>query len=302
MREWKNILIFGMGLMGGSLSLAIRKKIKTAKTTGVVRSEASKDVILKQNISDFVFLEEEFFQNRKFEEYDLVIFATPVHSVIHHIQNLNSHSQTIYTDLGSTKKTIIDAVHKKFSNESHRYVSSHPMCGSEHSGPGAAKENLYEEKLCIVTSPNGLQSGIADEIRMFWEAIGCWTLDMEAKEHDETLAYLSHLPHLVSSLLVQTAIGNPVVNKQVSEAPRPITGGGFRDMSRIAGSNLEMWLSIFQENQNQIYESLKNLKSELEQVTEAFHPSHPLDRDRITEFWKESLLSKEKIQKTHEIY
>ncbi len=296
MIEIKEVLIIGMGLMGGSLSLAIKKRFPKTLITGVVRSEKSKNEIIDLDLAHKVFTEKEFFGNENWSSYELVVFSTPVQSVVNYIAKLPNLTKTIYTDLGSTKDTIIEAVDAKFLAP-HNYVSSHPMCGSEFSGPSASKADLYEKKLCIVTRARLTKTDAYDFVRNFWDQIGSWTLEMESNEHDETLAYLSHLPHIISSLLVQTAIHDETVKKMVDLSDKPITGGGFRDMSRIAGSNFEMWISIFEENQKNIYLSLLQYKSGLEEIIECFNPEKKLDIDRIKAFWDTSLLAKEKIQK-----
>jgi prephenate dehydrogenase len=296
MKPMKDILIFGMGLMGGSLSLAIRKKYPAVKVTGVVRSEKSKQEILSNNIAHFAKTEEEFLLSMNWENYDLVVFSTPVHSVIEYIPRLPLKGNTIFTDLGSTKHTIIDAVDNHFS-ETHHYISSHPMCGSEFSGPTAAKEDLYKEKLCILTRAKRTSEGTFNFIRDFWESMGSWTLEMESKEHDESLAFLSHLPHVISSLLVQTAIQNDTVRRLVNNSEKPITGGGFRDMTRIAGTNFEMWQSIFSENQGNVYQSLLDFRNELDSIITIFDPKRKFDREQIKSFWDSALFAKDEIQK-----
>jgi|JI8StandDraft_1071087.scaffolds.fasta_scaffold00054_8 prephenate dehydrogenase len=296
MNENSEVLIFGMGLMGGSLSLAIKKRYPTVRVTGVVRSEKSKQEIIESKLADLVYTEKEISESLDWNVYQLVIFSTPVHTVLKYISKIPSSGNTIFTDLGSTKGTIIRAVDLHFA-DLHRYVSSHPMCGSEFSGPASAMEDLYHNKLCILTSAKGTNVEAMDFIRNFWKEIGSWTLEMEPNEHDETLAYLSHLPHILSSLLVQTAIKNSTVHKVVSDADKPITGGGFRDMSRIAGSNFEMWNSIFQENQKFIFDSLFEFRNELDKMISYFDPKLSLKSESIKSIWESARLAKEKIQK-----
>ncbi|TGL57973.1 prephenate dehydrogenase/arogenate dehydrogenase family protein [Leptospira ognonensis] len=290
------ILIFGMGLMGGSLSLAIKKSFPGVTITGVVRSLKSKQEILKLELADYVYTESEFNKQLSWESFQFVIFSTPVQSVVDYISKLPQHSETVFTDLGSTKETIIAAVDTHFQGK-HNYVSSHPMCGSEFSGPSAAREDLYQNKLCIVTRGKETSLEASDFVRNFWENIGSWTLEMEGVEHDETLAYLSHLPHIISTVLVQTAIKNDTVLKQVSKSEKPITGGGFRDMSRIAGSNFEMWFSIFAENQRNIYQSLIQYRDELDVMIGFFDPKRNIEREGIKLLWEKALIAKEEIQK-----
>jgi prephenate dehydrogenase len=296
MNNHSQVLIFGMGLMGGSLALAIKNRYPNARITGVVRSEKSKQDIIENKMADFVFTESEFRTKLNWSDFQFVVFSTPVQSVVEYIYKLPKIGKTIYTDLGSTKETIIHALNEHFSS-SHNYVSSHPMCGSEFSGPGAAKADLYDKKLCIVTRAEKSTIEASDFVRNFWDSIGSWTLEMDGAEHDETLAYLSHLPHIISSVLVQTAIQNDTVRRLVKDSEKPITGGGFRDMSRIAGSNFEMWISIFSENKHNIYKSLLEYRDELDMIIANFDPNLQLDRDKIKSFWESALFAKEEIQK-----
>lgn len=296
MNENSKVLIFGMGLMGGSLALAIKKRYPRVSITGVVRSEKSKQEIINLKLADHVYTETEFNKNLNWALFQFVIFSTPVQSVVDYISRLPQQSKTIFTDLGSTKETIISAVDTHFLG-SHNYVSSHPMCGSEFSGPSSAKQDLYQSKLCIVTRGKDTSLEASDFVRNFWEAIGSWTLEMEGEEHDETLAYLSHLPHIISTLLVRTAIKNDTVRTQVNKSEKPITGGGFRDMSRIAGSNFEMWFSIFAENQENIYDSLVQFRRELDTMIEHFDPKMKIEAEGIKSLWEKALFAKEEIQK-----
>ncbi|WP_244594301.1 prephenate dehydrogenase [Leptospira ryugenii] len=295
----QEVLIVGMGLMGGSLSLAIKERCKNFRVTGVVRSENSKKTAESMHLADEILLDSSLSVSFPWGNYDFIIFSTPVDSVIRYIPMLPKSGKTFITDLGSTKKTIIDAINRHFG-EDHRYLSSHPMCGSEFSGPAAAKVDLYDQKLCILTKANSTSIDAYDFIRGFWEQIGCWTLDMDAKEHDETLAYLSHLPHIISTLLVDTAIENETVKKIINATDKPITGGGFRDMSRIAGSNFEMWLSIFRENQTYVYESLLKYRDQLNSILEDFSNGKPLEETRLQSLWNLAKEGKKKIQKANE--
>ncbi|MDZ4727826.1 MAG: prephenate dehydrogenase/arogenate dehydrogenase family protein [Leptospira sp.] len=297
MKSLDHILIFGMGLMGGSLSLAIKKKYPDVKVTGIVRSEKSKIEIIESRIADEAILESDFLLKANWGDYDFIIFATPVQTVVNYIPKLKNFKDLYITDLGSTKKSIIDEVNLQF-NEDHNYISSHPMCGSEFSGPSAAKHDLYENKLCIVTRAEKSSLEASDFVRNFWDKIGSWTMEMDASEHDEILSYLSHLPHIISTILVETAIQNKTVKKIVSASEKAITGGGFRDMSRIAGSNYEMWESIFTANKSFIHRSLIEFKTQIEQIINEFDPKKEIDREKLHQLWNDALKAKEIIQKT----
>ncbi|MCW7468025.1 prephenate dehydrogenase [Leptospira kanakyensis] len=291
------VLIYGMGLMGGSLALAIQKKFPDTEITAVVRSEKSKNTILKKNLSNQVFLQSEFI-SPDWNHYDLVVFSTPVASILKIIPTLPKSGNTIFIDLGSTKETIVSAVESHYANTTHHYISTHPMCGSEQVGADAAVPDLYVDKLCILTSPKLASNTSLEFVRLFWEKIGSWTMEMDSKSHDETLAYLSHLPHVISTLLVNVAGSNPTTKKEIMGTSKPITGGGFRDMSRIAGSNPDMWISIFKENQVFLKKSIDDLVKQLLEFRDLFGSNGSFDEDKIRKIWELAHVNKEEIRKT----
>ncbi|EKJ87984.1 prephenate dehydrogenase [Leptospira meyeri] len=290
------VLIYGMGLMGGSLALSIRQKFPSTEISAVVRSEKSKSTILNKQLANFVFLQNEFL-TPNWSNYDLVVFSTPVESILKIIPTLPKSGDTIYIDLGSTKETIVSAVESYFGDLAHNYISTHPMCGSEQVGPEAAIEDLYVDKLCILTSPKSASNTSLEWVRSFWEKIGSWTLEMDSKSHDETLAYLSHLPHVISTLLVNVAGSNSTTKKEILESPKPITGGGFRDMSRIAGSNPDMWISIFKENQVFLCQSIDDLIQQLLEFRNLFGSNGSFDETQIRKIWELAMVNKEEIRK-----
>ncbi|TGL52134.1 prephenate dehydrogenase/arogenate dehydrogenase family protein [Leptospira meyeri] len=290
------VLIYGMGLMGGSLALSIRQKFPSTEISAVVRSEKSKSTILNKQLANFVFLQNEFL-TPNWSNYDLVVFSTPVESILKIIPTLPKSGDTIFIDLGSTKETIVSAVESYFGDLAHNYISTHPMCGSEQVGPEAAIEDLYVDKLCILTSPKSASNTSLEWVRSFWEKIGSWTLEMDSKSHDETLAYLSHLPHVISTLLVNVAGSNSTTKKEILESPKPITGGGFRDMSRIAGSNPDMWISIFKENQVFLCQSIDDLIQQLLEFRNLFGSNGSFDETQIRKIWELAMVNKEEIRK-----
>ncbi|MCW7493689.1 prephenate dehydrogenase/arogenate dehydrogenase family protein [Leptospira sp. 2 VSF19] len=291
------VLIYGMGLMGGSLALSIRRKFPEAEITAVVRSEKSKSTILNKQLANFVFLQKEFL-TPNWSNYDLVVFSTPVESILKIIPILPKSGNTIFIDLGSTKETTVTAVESYYGKETHHYISTHPMCGSEQAGPDAAIENLYVDKLCILTKPNSASDSSFEWVRNFWEKIGSWTIEMDSKSHDETLAYLSHLPHVVSTILVNVAGANFRTMKEVTAISKPITGGGFRDMSRIAGSNPEMWISIFKENKEFLSEAIDDFILQLTEFRNLLKSDQPFDENKMRSLWELALSNKEEIRKS----
>lgn len=262
---FSNILIYGLGLMGGSLALTLRKKFPEVKIHAVVRSTVSQKNILDRNLVDSVRLESEIQDSSSgfsWEEYDFILFGTPVHLIKNQVRLIPQDIPAVISDMGSTKKTIVEAVESYYGDREHNYVSSHPMCGSEQTGAEHAIDDLYQDKLCILTPVRNSNVEAKEKLRSFWEAVGMRTYELDDTSHDRILAYLSHSPHVISSVMVTWA--ERFVGEENKKSPQPIMGGGFRDMARIAGSNPEMWKAILQENHSAILGSLKNFREELD--------------------------------------
>lgn len=283
--------------MGASLALALKKKEIPSSVVGIVRTEKSKREGIAQKIADEILLEEEFLKSNAWNEYDFIIFSLPVDLTCEKIRLVPADYTGYLTDLGSTKRSIIDAVEEKFK-PGHKYYSSHPMAGSEQSGLGFAKADLYENRLCILTKPVGVSEDAIERITEFWREVGAIPLTMNAGDHDEVLSYLSHTPHILSSMLVNWAYQNPKVKANTDLSPIAITGGGFRDMSRIAGSNPEMWNAIIQTNKQSIYASLKEFKKEIDQLLQELESG---ESDRFwTDYFLKAKDSRNRILKIQE--
>ncbi len=272
--------------MGASLALAIKKKELGCEVVGVVRSAKSRSEGISQKIASQIFLEEDFLKSNSWNEYDLIVFSLPVDLTCDKIDLIPKNYKGYITDLGSTKKTIIQKVESKFTRE-HNYYSSHPMAGSEQSGMNYAKVDLYENRLCILTKAKGVSKEAIEKITQFWKMIGSITIQMDATEHDEVLSYLSHTPHILSSILVNWAYKNEKVKFFTQKSPIPITGGGFRDMTRIAGSNPEMWNAIINTNKHSIHDSLLEFRKEIDRLLQSLEAT---DEKADIEFWKKYFL------------
>jgi prephenate dehydrogenase len=293
---FSNILIYGLGLMGGSLGLALRKTDASVKTTGVLRSKKSFEEIKNFQITDHLVIEEDFLNENRWDDYDIIIFSLPVDLTCEKILLIPTDYKGCITDLGSTKKEIINAVKNKFQT-THNYYSSHPMTGSELSGAINAKEDLYKGKLCILTKEDNTSPVSIEKITRFWNEIGSTTVDIPAKDHDEILSYLSHAPHILSSLLVTWANKSEIVNRYTHSSPLPLSGGGFRDMSRIAGSNPEMWEAIISTNREAILSCLVAYQSQLADIIDLLSQDPSIQKGLWKTYFESSKKSRNKLLK-----
>lgn len=274
-----------MGMMGASLSAALRKQSNPPNITGVVRSLKSRDWISSNNLADAILLSEETQTSLDIKQYDLIVLGMPISANAELLKSFSSiyksatpdlksnDPQSIYfsglpliTDMSSTRTYLEELVS---SYPELPFIGSHPMCGSADAGPSAYRDTLFEDRLVILIRstmrPHPPQQAF-QALNQFWTSLGCRASELNERDHDLVLAYLSHAPHLVSSLLATVTANRSEVRRINSNSPIPITGGGLRDMLRIAGSNPEMWKDILHTNRKYILESLRDFRTGLDEL------------------------------------
>jgi len=261
----KNILIIGCGLIGSSLLRAIEKK-KISKNVFVY--EKSKKNILKIKklklpcviISDFKNI---------VPKVDMIIFCTPMSEYEKIILRINKYLKPniIITDVGSSKESSLKLLKEKLKKDI-SWTSSHPITGSEVSGPEFGDSNLFYKKWCILIKEKNSNKKHLIILSKFWKKIGSKIVIMNSKKHDSIFSITSHLPHLIAYNLVKTATD---FEKKKKYALIKFSAGGLRDFSRIAASNEIMWRDIFFNNQSNIIkvidlfiQNLKAFKKDIE--------------------------------------
>lgn len=260
---FRSILIYGMGMMGASLAQALRKNDgHSVRITGVVRTESSAAFLRGHKQADEILIcpEESQISDLDLSDYDLIVLGTPVKSVVRLTALLPRNFAGLITDMSSTRREVQAAFEAR---PDLNFVGSHPMCGSENRGPFAARPELFLNRLCILTPLENGSEELTTRVQSLWTSLGMRTFVLSGPHHDEVLAYLSHGPHLLSGLLALWA-QNDRVSEAIGQAPMPITGGGFKDMARIAGSNPEMWTDILVSNRDFLASGLKEFQSQLE--------------------------------------
>jgi len=245
--------IVGLGLMGGSFSLAMRGYFK--EIIGVDHNENHCKSALELGLVDKIVEIEDL------KKADVIILAIPIRGIIavlKELSQLNLKENCTIIDFGSTKKTIIEECPKNIRKN---LVASHPMAGTEYSGPLAAIADLYENKIMVVCNID--ESGEVQRKRAIniFEKLKMKVKYMDADEHDRHAAFISHMPHIVSF-----SIANAVLKQEDKEHIVTLAAGGFRDMSRLAKSNPHMWGDIFKENKKNLLDSIEAFKSELKKA------------------------------------
>jgi prephenate dehydrogenase len=240
---WKTVTIVGVGLIGGSIGLALRERKLAERVIGVGRRAASLRKAKKIGVVDATTLH----IDEGVADADLVVVATPIAQIVDQIRSAAAgcSSGTLITDAGSTKASIVKSLDGQLP-DSVRFVGSHPLAGSEKSGPQAARADLFEGRVAVVTPCRSTKAGAAEDAADFWSALGATVFMMTPEQHDAALASTSHLPHFLASAL---AAATP-------PADLPLTATGWQDTTRIAAGDPQLWSQIFLDNRRNVLKSL----------------------------------------------
>ena len=258
---FKKVCIIGCGLIGSSIARAIRKNRLSSKIVSSNRSDIINKKVIKLRIVD----DSSSDTKKMVKDSDLIIICTPLSSyedVISKIKN-SLKNGAILTDVGSVKKKIIYSVEKNIPKNI-SWISSHPIAGTEESGPDSGFSELFKNRWCILTPSNQTKDKDIKLLETFWKKIGSKVDIMDAKQHDYILAITSHIPHLIAYNIVNTTLN---VKKKKEHDIIKYSAGGLRDFTRIAASNPIMWRDIFIQNKkntskmiDKFINNLKDLK------------------------------------------
>jgi prephenate dehydrogenase len=252
----KSLCIVGLGLMGASLALAVRGKY--GRITAVTRRQQTADEALQRSFVDAASTD-----FNAIHEADIVVLAAPVRTIIQQLKQIQKESDTsfIVTDLGSTKTEIVKAMDALPANI--RAVGSHPMCGKEITGLDAADATLYQNKTWVLTRTQRTDDESFAKIKALAEHAGANTIELDAQRHDQLVAWISHLPYAVSGALMSTVDAASVNDDAVYR----VAASGFRDTTRIAGSDVNMMLDILLTNRDAVLNSVRDFQFTLDQFT-----------------------------------
>ena len=246
----KNILIIGCGLLGSSLLRCISKK-KIAKKIFIYEKSKSNVAKIKRLKLPGIIVKS---LKEGTSNSDLIIFCTPMSEYKNIILKINKFipSKTLITDIGSSKIETSKIINK-FLKKGIHWIQSHPIAGSEVSGPEHGKENMFTDRWCIIIKEKKIKKNNINILTKFWKKIGAKIVFKSAEKHDKIFSITSHLPHLIAYNLVKSA--QDFEKKQNYELIK-YSAGGLRDFSRIAASNEIMWRDIFFNNKNNISKAI----------------------------------------------
>ncbi len=252
------VVIFGVGLIGGSFALALKAAGAAKRVIGLGRNPANLERALELGVID-----EACDDPAAVARADLVLIATPVGQMDAVMGAIAPHlgARTVVTDGGSTKQDVVALAYRKFQSRVAQFVPGHPIAGAEYSGVDAAHADLYRKRKVVLTPlPENSERSIR-RVRAAWRLCGATLCRMQPAEHDRVFAAVSHLPHLLSYALVDQVARHPN-GKQLFE----YAAGGFRDFTRIASSHPEMWRDICVANRKALLLELGGYQRELAEV------------------------------------
>lgn len=257
--ERKRIAIVGVGLIGGSLAIQLHEKKLSSRLIGVeADADHAKQAVELELVDETLPLEEAIAAS------EIIILAIPVDKLVEMLPSvMDKIDNQVVIDLGSTKSQLIDAI--KNHPKRRRYVATHPMWGTEYSGPQAAVRGAFENKAVIICNAGESDADALDWVKGMYKKIGMHLLEMEAKAHDLHAAYVSHISHITSFALANTVLQKEKEDNAIFE----LASAGFESTVRLAKSNPAMWVPIFMQNKENVLDVLKEHIAQLTRFKES---------------------------------
>ena len=252
----KRLAVIGVGLIGGSFALGLKKAKAVSHVVGVGRNAANLKVAMERGILDSIAPD----AATAARDADLVLVAAPVGQYSEIFSSLRE-TKALITDAGSTKRDVIAAARKALGKRIARFVPGHPIAGAEKSGAAAASAELFRNRRVVLTPLKENSNADVSMVETAWSTCGAKVSRMDADEHDSVLAAVSHLPHLLAFALV-----HEVAQRENSAELFSFAAGGFRDFTRIASSHPEMWRDICVANRDRLLDEVSRFSKKLDRV------------------------------------
>lgn len=265
MKTWNTVAIVGVGLLGGSVGLALRERKLASRIVGIGHARPSLETALQMGAVDEIT--QEIAEGAK--GADLVVVCTPVAVIAEHVRAaaVVAADGAVITDVGSTKVDIVAKIGYRWPRNI-RFVGSHPLAGGEKSGPAAARADLFIEKTVVITP--SAKATLDDRLLVadFWESLGGVAIEMSAEEHDRAVAFTSHAPHLIAAAMAAA----------LPQDYFPLVARGFLDTTRVAAGNPDLWRQIVFDNRQNVSQALAAVAAQLERLRHAIdaHDEHAL--------------------------
>jgi prephenate dehydrogenase len=255
--QWKKVTLAGVGLLGGSLGLALRQRRLAAHVTGLVRRKESIKECFEKGVVDHATI----YVREAVSGSDLIVLCTPPSRMEPMLNDMLPYLSrgAIVTDVGSVKKSLVSRLEKIAAKGGVRFVGSHPMAGGEKMGVAHARADLFANAVCVVTPSASSDAAAVQKIALLWKSVGSRVLKMSPAEHDKLVSRTSHLPHVLAAVLSQAILAPATISKI-----GPLCANGFRDTTRVASGSPEMWRDIVMANRQNLLGSLRDYDRELE--------------------------------------
>lgn len=266
---FQQITILGPGLLGASLAMAVKQRGLANRVVTWSRRPESRAKCIHRDWCDAVMDTPEAAVSGS----NLVVICTPVQTIVPLLAQIQPAlaADTLITDVGSTKSLICREARSALANSSAQFLGSHPMAGSEQAGMEHARADLFENAACILTPLEDSPFDTIAQLKAFWEALGMITSAVSPEKHDEIVAHISHLPHLLASTL------SSYLSTQ-DQSWRNLAGGGLRDTTRIASGDPNLWKQILEQNSEEVLRAIDGFERELHTIKSALlnNDSHAL--------------------------
>jgi len=279
------LAVVGVGLIGGSLALALKEAGAVGHVVGIGRGLPNLETALRLGVVDSYTLD----LAEGVADADVIFLATPVQALGTVAEQAIPHLKTgaIITDGGSVKQAVIDAIEPHLRDDVH-FVPGHPIAGTENSGAEAAFATLYCDRRCILTPTGNTDAEALDRMQRMWQLVGSQVVIMDVEKHDRVLAAISHLPHMVAYALVNAVGSYDRYNENILE----YSAGGFRDFTRIASSDPTMWRDIAMTNRDALIEMMEQFETFFAELKEDVAIG---SGERLFEFFRRSKESRDEI-------
>ena len=265
------LAVIGVGLIGGSFALALKKARVASQVVGAGRSAANLRLARRRGIIDSIAAN----AAAAARGADLIFVATPVSQFERIFRQIAPvlGPQAVVTDGGSTKRDVIAAARRSLGKKASQFVPAHPIAGAERSGAGAARADLFRDRRVVLTPVKENSREAIKRVSSVWEACGARVSRMTAAEHDAVLAAVSHLPHLLAFALVHEVAG-----RKNSEQLFSFAAGGFRDFTRIASSHPEMWRDICLANRDRLLLEARRFERKIREIRKLLSDGAALEK------------------------
>jgi prephenate dehydrogenase len=268
MKQWDTVAIVGVGLIGGSIGLALRQRNLAQNVVGIGRRQASLRIARQIGAADHTTID----LNKGVADAELVIVCSPVGQIVEHVRQAAHHcpERAILTDVGSVKEAIVGPLDSGLARGC-RFLGGHPVAGSEKTGPANASPELFEGRVAILTPTKNTRAEDFDLLEEFWQSLGSVVVKMTPEEHDQALALTSHLPHIAAAVLAMT----------VPERYFRCCGSGMLDTSRVAAGDPDLWRQVLSLNRDHVLTALEQYGANLAALHGAIRDNN---QDEITRF------------------